>query len=107
MGKFITKDDVCEILVKHGWKLIRKDAKNQYWQRPGKKDWRHSATFNGKYLRVFSTDAKPFAVNQFYSCFSVYAKLEHGGDFEAAKRALNRLESGSVIQIDHVDYLIC
>jgi len=58
-----------------------------YWRRPGKTSgW--SASLKEGVLFVFSSSATPFEPQQAYSPFSVYALLEHGGDFARAASAL-------------------
>ena len=73
-------------LQRHGWALA-KAGDNEYWRRPGKTSgW--SATLKDGVFYVFSSSAAPFEQNRAYSPFSVYAMLEHGGDFAAAASAL-------------------
>ena len=80
------RGDLRSLLVAHGWACVKK-GDNQYWRRPGKnKGW--SATFNGQYFYVFSSNAVSFEQNRAYSRFAVYALLEHNGDFSAATQAL-------------------
>ena len=83
---FNSQGDVRELLRRHGWALAQ-GGENEYWRRPGKTSgW--SATLKDNVFYVFSSSAAPFEPNQPYSPFSVYAHLEHGGDFAAAASAL-------------------
>ncbi len=85
---FNERGDVRAVLTRHGWTLV-KGGDNEYWRRPGKTSgW--SATLKGNVFYVFSTAAAPFDQDQAYAPFSVYALLEHGGDFTAAASALRR-----------------
>ena len=83
---FNERGDVRAVLRRHGWTLV-KGGDNEYWRRPGKTSvW--SATLKEGVLFVFSSSAAPFEPQQAYSPFSVYALLEHGGDFVGAASAL-------------------
>lgn len=83
---FNERGDVREVLARHGWQRVR-GGENEYWRRPGKEQgW--SATLKGSVLYVFSSNAAPFEVDRAYAPFTVFALLEHGGDFVAAAAAL-------------------
>jgi len=90
---FNERGDVREVLIKHGWSLAR-PGENEYWRRPGK-DIGWSATLKDRVFYVFSANAAPFEQNRAYSPFSVYALLEHDGDFARAAAALRPLGFGS------------
>ena len=88
----ISRGDVRAVLQRHGWTLAQ-GGENEYWRRPGKiSGW--SATLKDNVFYVFSSSAAPFEPSQAYSPFSVYAWLEHGGDFAAAASALRGLGYG-------------
>ena len=88
------RGDLRELLTKHGWTLA-KAGENEYWRRPDKSTgW--SATLKDRVFYVFSANAAPFEANRAYSPFSAHALLEHGGDFEAAARALAEQGFGQV-----------
>lgn len=79
-----------EILLPHGWKLVRTVGEAGYWKRPGKQDPGISATTNyqgADLLYVFSTSTL-FEAERGYTKFHAYALLEHHGDFSAAARDL-------------------
>jgi len=87
------RGDVATVLERHGWRFVRQMQSESYWRKPGKRRRGHSATLNYRdsgYFYVFSTSAPPFEPERGYSPFSVYALLEHGGDFKAAAQALQR-----------------
>jgi hypothetical protein len=90
---FNHRGDVRAVLEQHGWvRLSDRQGRdgNEYWRRPGKESgW--SATLKDRVFFVFSSNAVPFEPNQAYAPFSVYALLNHGGDFEQAARSLREL----------------
>jgi hypothetical protein len=82
----------AEVLEPHGWQEVYRRGDVGYWRRPGK-DRGVSATTNhtGRdTLLAFSTSTPFETVPASYSKFSVYATLNHGGDFRAAAQALGR-----------------
>ena len=87
------RGDIAAVLERHGWRFVRQMQSESYWRKPGKRRRGHSATLNYQdsgYFYCFSTSAPPFEPERGYSPFSVYALLEHGGDFKAAAQALQR-----------------
>jgi len=88
------------IVERHGWRLTHTRGSTGYFRRPGKDEgW--SATYNhadSGLFYVFSSSTE-FEPERGYNPFSVYAILNHGGDFAAAASALAREgygESGSI-----------
>jgi len=85
---FNNRGDIRALLIKHGWRLVKK-AENELWRRPGKTNgW--SASLKDKSFYVFSGNAAPLEPNRAYSPFAVFAWLEFGGDFEMAARMLRQ-----------------
>lgn len=87
------KADWFELLTCHGWKFVFTHSGVSYWKRPGKDDRGWSATTNygcSNLLYVFSSNAWPFEDLKAYSLFGAYTLLEHGGDFNAAAKALSK-----------------
>lgn len=83
-----------EVLIPHGWQLVRTSDGEGYWRRPGKRGPGISATTNHNghdLLYVFSTSTV-FEVEKGYTKFSAYALLNHNRNFTAAAREL--VESG-------------
>jgi putative DNA primase/helicase len=95
--------DIPELIRPHGWAAVRKAANGPatYWRRPGKGGPGWSATTGfckskdgHELFAVFSTDAYPFpgpSGGRNCSChskFDVYTRLNHGGDYSAAAKAL-------------------
>jgi len=90
-------DMVVELLKGHGWTLHHTDAENHHMTRPGK------ATGEGTSATVrrmdgllfnFSSNAPTFSAqgrgDRGETPFSVYAHLQHGGDYRQAALALAR-----------------
>lgn len=86
---FNGRGDIRPCLEKHGWVSlgVQPDG-NEYWRRPGKESGGNSATLKDGIFYVFSSSASPFEPSRGYSPFSVYALLEHNGDFGKAAGAL-------------------
>ncbi|MCX5674879.1 MAG: hypothetical protein NTX87_07710, partial [Planctomycetota bacterium] len=83
---YSARGDVRAVLLKHSWTLA-KPGENEYWRRPGKTAGT-SATLKDRVFYVFSSNAAPFEPQKAYAPFTVYALLEHGGDFPKAAAAL-------------------
>ncbi len=80
----------ADILVPHGWVLVRRRGEIEDWRRPGKDDG-ISATSDyagSGLLYVFSTNGFPFEEGRGYSKFSAFAALNHNGDYGKAAQAL-------------------
>jgi putative DNA primase/helicase len=72
-----------------GWAVVYSRGDTTYWRRPGKATG-VSATTNHQgsdLLYIFSTSTE-FETERGYNRFSVYTILNHGGNFNAAARAL-------------------
>ena len=86
------RGDIRAVLQKHGW---HGSASGKHWRRPGK-DKGFSATYGvagPKCFYVFSTSTE-FKKGG-HTPFTTYAILEHGGDFQAAARALSQQGYGT------------
>lgn len=72
-----------------GWTEVYRRGEVAYWRRPGKSFGVSASTNHGgsDLLYVFSTSTE-FEPGRGYNRFSVYAILNHGGDFKAAARTL-------------------
>lgn len=84
-------------LVRHGWTLhsTHHDAAGSYyelWTRPGKlpKDGASASLYyrGSDVLKVFTSNAHPLAAEKTYTLWGFHVELEHGGDYEAAARAV-------------------
>jgi hypothetical protein len=85
------REVIKQFLQKHGWKYMRQDSVNEYWQRPGKDHPKqHSATIklDAPLFHVFSSNCHPLKDWKAYNFFQLYAILEHHGDFAAATKDL-------------------
>lgn len=86
-------------LTRHGWALhsTHHDASGGYyemWTRPGK-SIREGASASLYYLgsdvlKVFTSNAAPLTAESTWSLWGFHVAYEHGGDFEAAARAVRR-----------------
>jgi len=95
------RGDVRSLLQSHGWTCV-KGGQNEYWRRPGKTvGW--SATLKNNVFYVWSTNASPFESQKPYSPFSVYALLEHSGDFSRAAAELSRQGYGQKPEVHPTD----
>src|SRR6266540_1116946 len=84
----------AKILAPHGWRMLYRRGGLEAWQRPGKRTPGISATIGharGEHgeprLYVFSTST-PFESERSYTKLGALAVLEHGGDYQAAAKAL-------------------
>jgi hypothetical protein len=93
---FNEKGDAMALLERYGWKYIHSSNGSDYFRRPGKNNGSWSASLKDNVFYVFSSNAHPFEANRGYSLFSIYAILEHGGDYTAAAKALLEKGYGSV-----------
>ena len=81
------RGDWPALLERHGWQHFGTSGDKGLWQRPGKQGRGLSATSNyagSGLFYVFSANAPPFAPLRAYAPFSLYALLEHSGDYAAA-----------------------
>lgn len=88
-----------EILTPRGWTKMRRVGKGFGWRRPGKSDRSIAATTGtsadgADRLYVFSTSTE-LPTEQPLTKFTVYALLDHGGDYSAAAKALRAHGYGS------------
>lgn len=86
------RTDWADLLAPHGWTLANTRGRVREWTRPGKspRDGISATTGHAEdadRLFVFSSSTE-FAPEVPYSKFGAYAVLEHGGDMQAAARAL-------------------
>jgi hypothetical protein len=98
---FNMRGDVRGLLEHHGWQSlgIQPDG-NEYWRRPGKETDGNSATLKDGVFYVFSSNAAPLEGNHGYVPFTVYALLEHGGDFGKAAGCLLENGYGKAMEVD-------
>jgi len=83
--------NVQALLSKHGWKMAGSKGDFDHYTRPGKDKGISASLINGRIFNVFTSNAYPLEDTKAYSPFSLYAALEHNGDYEAAARELGRL----------------
>jgi hypothetical protein len=86
-----TVEDVIALLEQHGAEVVGERGGMTYLRRPGKDGGTHSASVGYQDTNLFycfSSEWPPFEENKAYKPFSVYALLNHDGDFTAASAAL-------------------
>jgi len=89
-GDQFNQEHTCPMLLEqYGWKFCRKTTAGIGYTRPGKKDGVSGVVLKqtGNFY-CWSTNAYPLEDQKSYSPFALYAAYEHGGDYEAAARAL-------------------
>lgn len=99
-------DLIRRVLEKNGWSYVRdRSPDEELWLRPGETDQESSAILHTdkSLFHNFSTSAAPLE-NKSYSYFSIYALLEHGGDFSAAAKELAQLGYEAPIQDYSVEW---
>ncbi len=83
--------EIALVLADSGFKLVRTDGVETYWQKPRSSDGGHHVTFNkdddGK-IRCFSGTCPPFEQDKTYSGFETFALLKHEGDKKDAEAEL-------------------
>ncbi len=77
-----------DLLERAGWRSERANGNFEHWTRPGKERGGSASIIDGKLFYVFSSNAAPFEPEKAYSPFSVFALLEHNGNFSAAAQDL-------------------
>lgn len=88
----------ADVLEPAGWRHVYTRGDESYWRRPGKNEG-VSATTNYKgsgLLYVFSSSVPDFVPEEGYNKFRAYALLHHGGDFQAAARAVDGYDPGPI-----------
>jgi hypothetical protein len=87
--------DFDNMLKTHGWVYHSKAEDVDRWTRPNKNVADGvSATVKGCVFYCFSSNASPFEPNKSYTKAQVYCLLEHGGDDEACRKELIKLNYG-------------
>ena len=89
-GDRFNRDAIWEdVLQPAGWTLVYQRGDTTYWRRPGK-DTGISATTNhaGSDLFYVWSTSTDFEAQRGHNKFSVYAILNHDGDYSAAAKAL-------------------
>lgn len=92
--------DILDMMGGYGWKVISRTADYVRLNRPGAKHSRGidgSVIVNANLFYPF-TSSEQFAPNKAYGPASVYAILEHNGDFSAAAKALYQKGFGDRIE---------
>ena len=85
---FNARGEILPILEKHGWTFVKQIGDRIHLARPGKTGGTSATLTDERVFYPFSSNSHPFEPNEAYSPFSVYAMLEHDGDFAAAAKDL-------------------
>lgn len=83
-----------ELLEEEGWTHVGHSRGNDQWCRPGKTEGT-SATCNGEYLYVFTSNAPPLTPGKAYKKFDFLVATDYNGDYFAAAQALGKQGYGS------------
>jgi Bifunctional DNA primase/polymerase, N-terminal len=90
----VTREEVRLLLIEMGWVLVEHRQGVDYFRRPGKSGKAYSGSLGylpGNRFRCFTTNGHPFQPTRGgYTPFAVYTMAKHGGDFQAAAKALLR-----------------
>ena len=83
------KENVIELLHKHGWVFVEEIYPRTYFRRPGQTDHRTSGDYHED-LNLFTvfTSNTQFEPIKGYRPHTVYAELECGGDYKRAAKEL-------------------
>ena len=100
---FEARSSIDDILSPFGWERMRGGGMLERWRRPGKKDEGISATWGyrpgyGDRFYCFSSEAG-LPVGQLLTKFGLYTYLNHGGDFKASKRDLEKRGYGKALAL--------
>lgn len=96
-----TLDAFRGIVEPHGWKMTHRRGEVGYFRRPGKDDgWSATFAHAGSDLFYPFTSSTAFEAERGYNVFSVFAILNHGGDFTAAARELGKQGYGDPLPIE-------
>ena len=87
---FNERGDIRAFLEGKGWTYAGARGDVEHWRRPGKDRGNSASLLDGKTFYNFSSNAHPLEPNQSYDLFGLYSLYEHGGDFNAAAKALAR-----------------
>jgi len=82
------------LLEEYGWTTFRDQSIGPLLSRPGVDDHCGARLFASGAFHCFTSNGAPFAINETYSPFAVYAELKHGGDYSAAAKALAKAGYG-------------
>jgi len=87
-------EEIVWLLEKNGWKVLRRMRNKVFFNRPGSGSPRQchaDLCISTRTFICYSTNVTGFVAGSPYRFFSVYTRLEHGGDFNAAAKALKPL----------------
>jgi len=85
---FNARGEILPILEKHGWTFVKQIGDRIHLSRPGKTGCTSATLTDERVFYPFSSNSHPFEPNEACSPFSVFAMLEHDGDFAVAAKDL-------------------
>jgi hypothetical protein len=85
---FSERGDHRTLLEANGWHYTGSRGDNEYFRRPGKDDGVSASWHVSKKLFYCFTSSTQFEPGKAYRLSSIYAIIDHGGDFAAAAKAL-------------------
>jgi hypothetical protein len=84
-----SRENPCNLLEQHGWKILFIYGTTTFLKRPGKEDHGISATWNKVPNRFYCfTTSTQFTNNTVYKASAVYTLLEHNGNYSDAAKTL-------------------
>lgn len=108
---FAAQTTWADELGRDGWTLhsTHADAAGGYyelWTRPGKsvKDGASASLYwqGSDVLKVFTSNASPLRANETYTLFGYEAAMRHGGDHQAAARAIRKAHNAATKEVGTV-----
>ena len=106
-GDYRAEHTAIDELLKHGWTIVRENAKYMYVKRPGKTTAEDSGRiFKDTGLFWPWTTSTEFTAERPYDAFHIYALMEHKDDFTAAGKALSEKGYGKQYSVTYDELLI-
>ena len=90
------RGDICELLIRHGWKEVENASDRIIFLRPGQTNTASSANWHKskRLFKVWSSSTVFKDIEKAYNLSQVYAILEHGGDLSEASKKLYEMGYG-------------
>lgn len=89
LDDFNQRGDAIELLLKHGWTVVRSTSERVYLRRPGKTDGTSGDwMINKRWFSVFTTSTQ-FEPNKAYNASALFCILECNGDWKQTVKNLS------------------
>lgn len=84
-------EKIENLLTGYGWTLLRSDKENRrYWERPGQTAYKRcGGTTLDNIFYCFTSSVPSLEPNRAYTCFSLRAAIECGGDYSQCAKLLS------------------